>query len=598
MPRPFQHGFFGPLFGYDLVASTRRGQHLGLRLLVAIVLLGGLYLLYAGKGFDPFEDTSNRKLSPKEMANLAEGFAATVMGVQFAMVLLLTPPLVGEAIAREKERRTLEFLFVTELTNWEIVTGKLVARLAYLVGVLLTCLPVLALTQLFGGIDPVGLLASYVGLLTMTIAVGSVCMLMSVWARTALEATVCSYFVAGFYGFFSTGCIFPPIFSVDHGVPMLLMMGTIGHVFVSLACVGAATRELRARAVPPERSRTPDSAAPLPKRKPELAPLVRAAPAADGDDTVHLVVSIQGLRRRPPRRPPPRVSSWDRSRAYKPPVGPQPLLWKELYFHALTRDLGPATREVLIALAGILTLCVLIIWLSIFSSSSPSLPVDAQYAINGIVRFFTVVFAGILGLGVIAHTAGSISRERENDTLIGLLSIPEPRATILEAKWLAGFLSLRGLMIALVFVWLLGLLTAAIHPVSLVWLILTVAAPLQCIASLGIWLSVLNKTTLRANLAAVLCILLIAAGPWLVMNYVEWLSPYGPRLAELSNTVTTALMPPVAWVRSAVTWEDYEKFPKDIRDAMLLGALGYACFAWVLWKDACRRFGREKLGKN
>ena len=123
-------------------------------------------------------------------------------------------------------------------------------------------------------------------------------------------------------------------------------------------------------------------------------------------------------------------------------------------------------------------------------------------------------------------------------------------------------------------------------------------APLECIASLGIWLSVLNKTTLRANLAAVLCMLMIAAGPWLVMNYVEWLSPYGPRVADLSNTVTTALMPPVAWVRSAVTWGDYEKFPEETKDAVLLGALAYASLSWLLWKDACRRFGREKLGKN
>src|SRR5438067_2198943 len=248
MPRPFRHGFFGPLFGYDLVASTRRGQHLGLRLLVAVVLLGGLYLLYVGKGFDPFEDMSNRKLRPQEMANLAEGFAATVIGVQFVIVLLLTPPLVGEAIAREKERRTLEFLFVTELTNWEIVVGKLGARLAYLIGVLLTCLPVLALTQLFGGIDPVGLLASYVGLLSMTIGVGSVCMLMSVWARTALEATVCSYFLAFFYGFLTTCLIFPPIFSFDSGVPIMLAIGATGNLVISLVCVGLATRELRVRA--------------------------------------------------------------------------------------------------------------------------------------------------------------------------------------------------------------------------------------------------------------------------------------------------------------------------------------------------------------
>jgi len=597
MPRPFQHGFFGPLFGYDLVASTRRGQHLGLRLLVAIVLLAGLYLLYTGQGFDPFEDTTNKRLRPQEMARLAEGFAATVIGVQFAMVLLLTPPVIGEAIAREKERRTLEFLFVTELTNWEIVVGKLTARLAYLVGVLLTCLPVLALTQLFGGIDPVGLLASYLGLLTMTIGVGSVCMLMSVWARTALEATVCSYVVAAVYGGMSTSCIFMPIFTFDPGVPIMLGLGTMGHLVVALTCLVTATRELRVRAVPPERPRTPDSAAPLLRQKPEMAPLVRAAPADAGDDTVVMVVSIQGLRRRPPRRPLPRVSSYERSLPRKPPVGRRPLLWKELYVHAFTRDVDPFSREVIIALAGMLTLLVVVI-LGFEISGGPTAAADVPFAINGIVRVLTVIFAGVLGLGVIAHTAGSVSRERENDTLVGLLTIPDPRATILEAKWLAGFLSLRGLLIALAFVWLLGLLTLAVHPVSMVWLILAVAAPLECVASLGVWLSVLNRTTLRANLAAVLCILMIAAGPWLVMNYVEWLSPYGARMSQLSNTVTAALMPPVAWVRAAVTWDDYATFPKDLRDAILLGALGYASAAWLLWKDACRRFGREKLGKN
>src|SRR5438094_5443154 len=105
MPRPFEHGLLGPLFGYDLVASTRRGQHLGLRLLTAVVLLGGLYLLYVGQGFDPFEGTPNRLVPPNEMARLAEGFAGTVLAVQLIMVLLLTPPLIGEAIAREKERR-------------------------------------------------------------------------------------------------------------------------------------------------------------------------------------------------------------------------------------------------------------------------------------------------------------------------------------------------------------------------------------------------------------------------------------------------------------------------------------------------------------
>src|SRR5205823_3745540 len=154
-------------------------------------------------------------------------------------------------------------------------------------------------------------------------------------------------------------------------------------------CVGIATRELRVRAVPPERPRTPDSAAPSVMRR-ELAPLVRAAPAAPDDDTVQLVVSIQGLRRRRPRRPPPRVSSDDRNRPRKPPVGPRPLLWKELYVHAITRDIDAAPREVMIALAGMLTFLVLIIWACALSPSKSPTAGDVPVAINLLVRTLTV----------------------------------------------------------------------------------------------------------------------------------------------------------------------------------------------------------------
>src|SRR5207248_3174013 len=130
----------------------------------------------------------------------------------------------------------------------------------------------------FGGIDPAALLASFVSLLTMTVGLGSACMLMSVWARTALEATVCSYVIAGAYGLGTTACIFPPIFTgLDGGVWMMLAIGTSANILITLVCVGLATAELRVRAVPPGRPRTPDSAAPSPTRKRELAPLVRAA---------------------------------------------------------------------------------------------------------------------------------------------------------------------------------------------------------------------------------------------------------------------------------------------------------------------------------
>src|SRR5215207_2244312 len=159
----------GPLFGYDLVAATRRGQHTGLRILVAALLLVTLYGVYAFRvrGFDPFADpfAPVPALAPNDMADLARDFALWCMVVQFGAVILLTPTVVADAIAREKERRALDFLFVTDLTDREIILGKLGSRLAYLFGVLLTGLPILALTQLFGGVSPELLLSSYAALL-------------------------------------------------------------------------------------------------------------------------------------------------------------------------------------------------------------------------------------------------------------------------------------------------------------------------------------------------------------------------------------------------------------------------------------------------
>src|SRR5437763_1141888 len=98
----------GPLFVYDLVASTRRGQHTGLRVFVAVLLLITLYVIYAAKvrGFDPFNPFAAAGAIDKgDMEEFAKSFAGWCLAVQFAAVVLLTPTVVADAIAREKERR-------------------------------------------------------------------------------------------------------------------------------------------------------------------------------------------------------------------------------------------------------------------------------------------------------------------------------------------------------------------------------------------------------------------------------------------------------------------------------------------------------------
>src|SRR2546427_357840 len=75
------------------------------------------------------------------------------------------------AIAEEKDRRTLDYLLASDLSNAEIVFGKLLSRLAYLALIMLTGLPFLSLLQLLGGVDPslvvVGLVVTLMTMLSL-----------------------------------------------------------------------------------------------------------------------------------------------------------------------------------------------------------------------------------------------------------------------------------------------------------------------------------------------------------------------------------------------------------------------------------------------
>src|SRR5262249_4967994 len=85
------------------------------------------------------------------------------------------------------------FLLTTDLTDEEIVLGKLLARLATLALLLLTGLPVLSLMELWGGIDPLLVITGFLVTAMTLLAVGSLCILVSIHATGYLKAVFLSY---------------------------------------------------------------------------------------------------------------------------------------------------------------------------------------------------------------------------------------------------------------------------------------------------------------------------------------------------------------------------------------------------------------------
>ena len=85
------------------------------------------------------------------MARFTAAFFGTFGVMQLLAVMLIGPCAGGRTIALQHERRTIEYLFATPLSNLEIVTGKLGGRVLQILYLVLSGLPVLALAMLLGG---------------------------------------------------------------------------------------------------------------------------------------------------------------------------------------------------------------------------------------------------------------------------------------------------------------------------------------------------------------------------------------------------------------------------------------------------------------
>jgi ABC-type transport system involved in multi-copper enzyme maturation permease subunit len=583
-------------------APARRGRGTALRVVYGGALLIGLAFVYASEfsTHDLFRMSDDRHwISLKEQANFARNFALMLLLLQNVAVLALTPAYLAGAVAGETEKKTLPLLFTTALTNREIILGKMLARLAHVGGVLLVGLPVLSLAQLWGGVDLRLLLAGFASTALALLSVGAVCMLCSVMASTVLRATISAYVLTGLL---ACGCLcypFSPIFFVietargmtDGGpsagpgaggpAPAFAILGTLPNyaaVHGVIAFVGVAWAMSRLRPPPePPLGLWGRHEFPAGEEPPES---LRPIDLADN----------------------PAASS------ASPPVGDDALFWKEVLQGA-----GPAAPK----LWGELLLPGALVIVAVAASSMAAgsnwlnhaygRPTADWQAVNReagtpLVRLGTVCLLTIVCLVVGFRAAGSVVRERDRRTLDGLLVLPVTRERILGAKWLGSVLRMRHLLYYLLALWLVGVCTGALHPLALPLLVLTTAAHIACVASLGVWVSVTARNTLWANFTMAVLLLLYCSGgglAWLLTAnpvpapYVIALNPW------LGWWLLAFPALPPSWSWSTTTLLTRARFDERLLGptallAPLAGAFVSALLAVCFWRLAVRRFRREE----
>jgi ABC-type transport system involved in multi-copper enzyme maturation permease subunit len=573
----------GPLLPYEFVRSTRRSRYLLLRLYIYFVLLLGICVLMVWYASD-----RNIECRGREAAGVAQAFFHLFLAAQFVWALLLVPGYVAPALTDEKERGTLEFLLATDLRNWEIILGKLVVRLALLVLMTLTGLPILCLLMLLGGIEPDLVVAGFAATVVTMATLAAISLLNSVYARRSRDAILSTYLVLIAYLLLSGLSTYLP-------VAVVMWQVELGPCRISVgACVDwfqAANPILQLYQL----ARNVAGGAQFPDVLPGL---LRDYAVAHGCLIV-LFTAWASLRLRAvfvkqasgeARRP--SAGRWVPSR---PRVGDRPVLWKEVFVEPGLR-LRWSGRAVLS--------------LFVVGSFVPALllTINADGLAPGAVRegfgYWTRVMGTLVGclllIGVALRAATAVSGERERLTLDGLLTSPLSGATILAGKWLGSVLSARRGWLWLGLIWAWGLWEARPDAAALPMFVLAWLVYAALLATAGLWFSLACRTSLRAVVCTLFSAGVLGFGFLVLPVYYSVALQSGladPFLERLCRFMM-GLTPPLVLGRLLPFWDEATlggmgaaKEEWETRFA-LLGLLCWAVVAGVWWWATCRYFGK------
>ncbi len=116
-----------------------------------------------------------------------------MMAVELVLAIVVVPAVTAGAICQDKVRGGLTLMMVTDLSDAEIVLGKLAVRLVTVFSLMACGLPVLAILTSLGGADPVAIMAGSMVIAGVAVLGVTLSLFFSVWATKPHEALMATY---------------------------------------------------------------------------------------------------------------------------------------------------------------------------------------------------------------------------------------------------------------------------------------------------------------------------------------------------------------------------------------------------------------------
>jgi len=476
--------FDNPVLQRELISNLRAPRAFLLMLVYQVALAAVVLIAYPR---DVKIDLSRESASAQRLVDFF------FVG-QFAIASLMAPSFTAGAITGEKERKTYEMLLASPLRPWAIVTGKLIAALAHLVVLVSGSLPIIMLCLPLGGVSIFELLAAYVGLLSAIFLFGSISIFCSSYFKRTSASLVVSYVLI--LPILITGVVMWLLLAQQAELRLLLTV-----TIVPVVCLAASFTMLAVTArrllYPPDVGSQGSEVVDLEQEQREAVGLV-----IQRDQFPDNLFA-------PPRRKSLMAD------------GTNPVYDKEM--HAELFSQGTLMLRLVIQLSMVLAIPLMAVLLFIW-------PSRASYYV-GFVLIFNILAAPVF-------TGGSISSERERQTLDLLLTTTISSWQIMWGKLLAGYRVSAVLTGFLMFPLLLSCLNFPM--VTSNWKALIVFA-LICVAAsifnsvLALFMSTLLRKTSSAMMMSYIVLLVLYCLPIAIYFLVWSFSPdLDPKTAKLA----------------------------------------------------------------
>ncbi len=469
---------FGPIFSVELVTTARRARYLVLRVGCAAFLAFVLVMAYQSH----LPGAPGAVVPLSRMAEFARNFFAYFAFTQIVVVLLFTPALTAGTISLERERRTIEYLFATDLSNHEIVLGKLAARLVVALCLVAAGMPILSIAMLLGGIEPQWLYMALAITLSTTLVLAAVSIAVSVATKRSRDAVVRAYVLlvaALVLPLIVSGMLLGPGASAS----MREVLGPITDELLDANPLVGITRIF----------------APFTKPQ-DWGGIGKLALYHGAVGVLCLVPAVAAVRRRhlksfevpsPSRQGP-------RTRARRP-IGARPLLWKEMHV-GRTRGQNVWTgRIAMLLMVG--AIVALTIWMTAQTMQYANYFGGSRQFVEvylGTANALAVVLASLGLLVLAAWSAASITTEKERDTWVSLLCTPLTPKEIIVGKIVGNLYAARFVLLLPLIVYAPAVFFSFDFVFALPFIVGTQFILCVFVTVLGVLFSLKCRNTLRA----------------------------------------------------------------------------------------------------